>query len=74
MAASTPPWTPLKFPDSNFVVLNPAETVEEENVPSYNPEDFYPAYVGEVFNSRYQIVVKLGFGVNSTVWLCRDLR
>ena len=29
--------------------------------------------LGEVFNSRYQVVAKLGFGTSSTIWLCRDL-
>jgi hypothetical protein len=30
--------------------------------------------LGEVFESRYQVVAKLGHGTASTVWLCRDLR
>jgi serine/threonine-protein kinase SRPK3 len=71
---SVPPSPLRKFPTSGFVALNDAEKIEEEDVPSYIPEDYYPVYIGEVFNSRYQIVTKLGFGVNSTVWLCRDLR
>jgi hypothetical protein len=62
------------FPASGFVTLNATEKIEEEEIPSYNPEDYYPVYIGEVLNSRYQIVTKLGFGANSTVWLCRDLR
>jgi serine/threonine-protein kinase SRPK3 len=71
---SGPPPPLRKFPTSGFVALNTAEKIEEEDVPSYIPEDYYPVYIGEAFNSRYQIVTKLGFGVNSTVWLCRDLR
>jgi hypothetical protein len=71
---SVPPSPLRKFPTSGFVALNAAEKIEEEDVPSYIPEDYYPVYIGEVFNSRYQIMTKLGFGVNSTVWLCRDLR
>ncbi|KAL2869548.1 kinase-like domain-containing protein [Aspergillus lucknowensis] len=35
---------------------------------------YYPAHIGEVLNSRYQVLTKLGFGSASTVWLCRDLR
>lgn len=49
------------------------EPFEEEKLPSYQPENFYPAKLGEVLNSRYRVSVKLGFGVGSTVWLCRDL-
>lgn len=64
---------PRNFPTSGFVTLD-ATKIEEEDLPSYVPEDYYPVYIGEVFGSRYQVVGKLGFGVNSTVWLCRDLR
>ncbi|OCL06510.1 protein kinase [Glonium stellatum] len=72
---ATSPHSPLrKFPTSGFVVLDATKKIEEEDVPSYVPEDYYPVYIGEVFRSRYQVVTKLGFGVNSTVWLCRDLR
>ncbi|KAI7554690.1 hypothetical protein KC331_g371 [Hortaea werneckii] len=30
--------------------------------------------IGELLNSRYQIIGKLGYGGHSTAWLCRDLR
>jgi hypothetical protein len=72
--ATSPPSPPRKFPTSGFVVLDPTKEIEEEEVPSYVAEDYYPVYIGEVFRSRYQVVTKLGFGTNSTVWLCRDLR
>ncbi|TFK89729.1 kinase-like protein [Polyporus arcularius HHB13444] len=49
------------------------ELIEEERVPWYDPKDFYPIRIGEVFQSRYQVVGKLGYGGYSTVWLCRDL-
>ncbi|PWY89520.1 kinase domain protein, partial [Aspergillus sclerotioniger CBS 115572] len=42
-------------------------------LPSYSKEHYYPDRIGEVLNSQYQIVTKLGFGSSSTVWLCRDL-
>lgn len=44
------------FPTSSFVTLNAIEKIEEEEIPSYKPENYYPAYIGEVFNSRYQIL------------------
>jgi hypothetical protein len=43
--------------------------VEEEEVPGYQKENFYPATLGEVLNHQYKIIVKLGFGRHSTVWL-----
>jgi hypothetical protein len=35
------------------------------------PPRFYPARLGEVFQNRYQIMAKLGFGTSSTSWLAR---
>lgn len=49
----------------------PSEKVEEE---FFGIERYYPARIGDVLSSRYQIVGKLGFGNSSTVWLARDLQ
>lgn len=65
---------PLVFPSSGFDILDPAEKIEEETLPDYLAERYYPVHIGEVFNSQYQVLTKLGFGSSSTVWLCRDLR
>ncbi|KAE8344981.1 kinase-like domain-containing protein [Aspergillus arachidicola] len=46
---------------------------EEENTPYYDPIRFYPAKLGSVLNSRYQLVTKAGYGTSSTIWLARDL-
>ncbi len=62
------------FPSEGFEVLPLHEKIEEERVPGYKAERFYPVRLGDVFESRYQVVAKLGFGTASTVWLCRDLR
>ncbi|ROT40445.1 protein kinase [Sodiomyces alkalinus F11] len=56
-----------------FRELPVSDIVEEEGVPGYRADDFYPVSLGEVLADRYRIVAKLGFGVGSTVWLCRDL-
>lgn len=45
----------------------------EEITPLYHPHLFYPITIGQVLNERYQVATKLGYGGNSTVWLCRDL-
>ncbi|KAG0648290.1 Serine threonine-kinase SRPK [Hyphodiscus hymeniophilus] len=47
--------------------------VEEERVPGYRPEFYYPANPGEVVNNRYKILTKVGWGTASTVWLAEDL-
>ncbi|KMP05674.1 hypothetical protein CIRG_05355 [Coccidioides immitis RMSCC 2394] len=60
--ASTSHSPPRRFPSSGFVALDPKLKVEEEELPSYVPGDFYPVTIGEVFVERYQVVAKLGFG------------
>lgn len=72
--ASIPMSQPQIFPSSGFDVLNSSESLEEESLPDYLKERYYPVHVGEVFKSQYQVLTKLGFGSSSTVWLCRDLR
>ncbi|PYH94469.1 kinase-like protein [Aspergillus ellipticus CBS 707.79] len=64
---------PRVFPSSGWENIEPSLPVEEESIPTYRPEKFYPVYIGEVFNHRYQIVGKLGYGSSATVWLGRDL-
>ncbi|EER39562.1 protein kinase [Histoplasma capsulatum var. duboisii H88] len=63
-----------EFSTSTFPEWSSKELVEEESIPSYKAEQFYPVHIGQVFESRYQVVSKLGFGTSSTVWLCRDLK
>ncbi|CAG8122773.1 unnamed protein product [Penicillium salamii] len=72
----TGPRAPLArrvFPCSGWDIIYPSLKVEEESIPSYRPGNFYPARIGEVFNHRYQVVGKLGYGSSASVWLCRDL-
>jgi hypothetical protein len=40
----------------------------------YEVGGYHPVNVGEVFNQRYKIVRKLGWGLYSTVWLVQDIR
>lgn len=47
---------------------------EEERLPGYDPDEFYPVYQGDTIKSRYRVIGKLGYGASSTVWFCRDLR
>jgi serine/threonine-protein kinase SRPK3 len=56
-----------------FDIISMEEEIEEETVPDYKAERFYPAHLSDVFKSRYQVTAKLGFGTGSTIWLCRDL-
>ena len=58
---------------TTFEVLDPSIPVEEETIPFYDAEHYYPVKLGETFQERYKTVSKLGFGTASTVWLCSDL-
>ncbi|RMZ82758.1 hypothetical protein DV738_g1546, partial [Chaetothyriales sp. CBS 135597] len=55
-------------------IISSAKPIEEETLPKYNPENFYPTRLGEVLNDTYKIVAKLGYGMTATVWLARNLR
>lgn len=59
------------YQNVKFPLINSSENIEEEN---FGIERYYPARVGDILSSRYQVVGKLGFGNSSTVWLARDLR
>ena len=65
---------PRIFPTQGFDVIDKGRLIEEETIPEYKPEYFYPARIGEVFNDRFQIVSKLGYGSSSTIWLAHDLQ
>ncbi|KAH8585940.1 kinase-like domain-containing protein [Bisporella sp. PMI_857] len=65
---------PRQFPSSGFEVIDPLQMVEEERLPFYNRDDYYPMRIGAVIKDRCQVVAKLGYGTSSTVWLCHDLR
>ncbi|OAG39067.1 hypothetical protein AYO21_06787 [Fonsecaea monophora] len=53
--------------------MNVTQPFEEERLPWYNQDQFYPVRIGEVLDSRYKVVGKLGYGAYSTTWLCRNL-
>lgn len=69
------PASPVRqFTQSNIRLLDTSDKLEEETLPWYTQDGLYPVNIGQVFQSRYQVIGKLGFGGYSTVWLCRDLK
>ncbi|KAI1918862.1 hypothetical protein LOZ66_005027 [Ophidiomyces ophidiicola] len=71
---STPAFTsPLAIPNTGFKELDVSQKIEEELLPTYKAEKYFPAEIGQVLKDRYQIIGKLGYGGSSTVWLSRDL-
>uniref|UniRef100_T1IHV6 non-specific serine/threonine protein kinase n=1 Tax=Strigamia maritima TaxID=126957 RepID=T1IHV6_STRMM len=46
---------------------------EQEDQESYCIDGYHPVQIGDIFNQKYLIIRKLGWGGFSTVWLCWDL-
>lgn len=65
--------SPRVFPTEGFALTDKDESLEDERLAHYDPTHFYAAQLGEVFQSRYQVLGKLGYGAHSIAWLCRDL-
>ncbi|PHJ24962.1 cmcg kinase (incomplete catalytic triad) [Cystoisospora suis] len=46
---------------------------DDEDAKEYRKGGYHPVKVGEIYNHRYRIEAKLGWGHFSTVWLATDL-
>uniref|UniRef100_A0A5K3FM50 non-specific serine/threonine protein kinase n=1 Tax=Mesocestoides corti TaxID=53468 RepID=A0A5K3FM50_MESCO len=46
---------------------------EQEDPQDYTKGGYHPVKIGQMYNGRYHVVRKLGWGHFSTVWLCWDL-
>ena len=53
-------------------LLPPHIPIEEELIPWYEANHFFPANPGDVLGGRFELKAKLGFGTSSTVWLAQD--
>jgi len=63
--------SPLFLPNLPPPVMLPHR--KEENAQNYRLGGYHPVNLGDTFaDGRYHVIRKLGFGVYSTVWLCRD--
>jgi len=47
---------------------------DDEGADGYRNGGYHAVTVGEVYNNRYAVIAKLGWGHFSTVWLCQDIR
>ena len=56
---------PSKQPD-------PLNEINEEPLSDYCDDGYHPTSIGDIFNGRYTVIRKLGWGVYSTVWLVKD--
>jgi hypothetical protein len=60
----TPPRSPV------YTYYACLEMVDEVN--RYKPGGFHPVLIGDILDSRFKVVNKLGCSVEATMWLCRD--
>lgn len=58
----------------NFHRVPDTTPIEEELLPRYKAEDYYPVTTDQTLDSRHRIFCKLGRGVGSTVWLAEDMK
>ncbi|KAM9325242.1 SRSF protein kinase 3 [Gastrophryne carolinensis] len=73
------PLSPGPPPTPPTPVLPPPGPLGSDNEEQEDPGDYcrggyYPVKIGDLFNGRYHVVRKLGWGHFSTVWLCWDLQ
>uniref|UniRef100_A0A8C6WTE5 non-specific serine/threonine protein kinase n=2 Tax=Neogobius melanostomus TaxID=47308 RepID=A0A8C6WTE5_9GOBI len=76
--ALSPPPPALSPPPPEFTPpptqLLGSDDEEQEDPTDYCKGGYYPVKIGDLFNGRYHVVRKLGWGHFSTVWLCWDLQ
>nr|XP_049610579.1 SRSF protein kinase 3 isoform X1 [Syngnathus scovelli] len=70
MASPAPP-AALRLPHGQLLG---SDDEEQEDPSDYCKGGYYPVTIGDLFNGRYHVVRKLGWGHFSTVWLCWDLQ
>jgi len=51
---------------------NQVWAAKEEPLENYGPGGYHPVEIGDVLNSRYRIVRKLGWSNYATVWLAQQ--
>lgn len=47
---------------------------QQEDSREYCPGGYHPIFIGDVYNGRYKVLRKLGWGHFSTVWLVWDMK
>ncbi|KAK6209855.1 hypothetical protein QIS74_11439 [Colletotrichum tabaci] len=64
----------LFFNCTGFPLVSDSSPLEEEHLDEFKAGQYYPANIGDVYDEKYQVLGKLGFGSTSTVWLARNLQ
>ncbi|KAL0968026.1 hypothetical protein UPYG_G00261300 [Umbra pygmaea] len=78
--STPPPPPPPPPPPEPAVPAEPEEEIlgsddeEQEDPADYCKGGYHPVKIGDLFNGRYHVIRKLGWGHFSTVWLCWDIQ
>uniref|UniRef100_A0A7N6A186 non-specific serine/threonine protein kinase n=1 Tax=Anabas testudineus TaxID=64144 RepID=A0A7N6A186_ANATE len=68
-----PPPEPAGPPEPEEEILG-SDDEEQEDPADYCKGGYHPVKIGDLFNGRYHVIRKLGWGHFSTVWLCWDIQ
>ncbi|XP_029107848.1 SRSF protein kinase 2-like isoform X3 [Scleropages formosus] len=68
-----PPPEPAAPPEPEEEILG-SDDEEQEDPADYCKGGYHPVKIGDLFNGRYHVIRKLGWGHFSTVWLCWDIQ
>ncbi|MBE3041280.1 hypothetical protein IMZ48_01575 [Candidatus Bathyarchaeota archaeon] len=63
----------MRFPAAGFEMFSDSVIVEEEQFDDFKTGQYYPVKIGNVYDGKYQVLGKLGFGTTSIVWLALNL-
>ncbi|KAJ8262348.1 hypothetical protein GJAV_G00165420 [Gymnothorax javanicus] len=76
---ATPPPAPPPVPEPAPPAEGDEEILGSDDEEQEDPNDYckggyHPVKIGDLFNGRYHVIRKLGWGHFSTVWLCWDIQ
>ncbi|XP_058513405.1 SRSF protein kinase 2 isoform X6 [Ochotona princeps] len=69
-----PPPLPDPTPPEPEEEILGSDDEEQEDPADYCKGGYHPVKIGDLFNGRYHVIRKLGWGHFSTVWLCWDMQ
>jgi serine/threonine protein kinase len=59
---------------SDYSTDDDSSTEEQEDKNDYCKGGYHPVQIGDLYNGRYHVVRKMGWGHFSTVWLTWDIK
>ncbi|XP_069764387.1 SRSF protein kinase 2 isoform X3 [Narcine bancroftii] len=68
-----PPPLPEPVPPEEEEEILGSDDEEQEDPADYCKGGYHAVKIGDLFNARYHVIRKLGWGHFSTVWLCWDI-